>query len=67
MKKKNSTLLGTVPKPNRKIVERGQVDTPNTHIHDQSLSWLGTGTSIKRGGVEVELVLWAQTSALCEM
>ena len=65
MKKKDSTLLGTVPNPNRKIIERGQVNTPNTHVHDQSLSWLGTATSIKRGGVE--LVLWAQTSALFEM
>jgi hypothetical protein len=27
--------------------------TPNTHIHDRSLSWLGTGTSIIRGGVKL--------------
>ena len=26
-----------------------QIDTPNTQIHDRSLSCLGTGTSIKRG------------------
>jgi len=42
---------------NSKIVERGKIDTPNTHIHDCSLSLLSTGTSIKSGGVK--LVLWA--------
>ena len=39
-------------------VERGKIDTPNTQIHDSSLSWVGTGTSIKSGGVR--LVLWLQ-------
>ena len=37
-----------------------EIDTL-TQIHDSSLSWLGTGTSIKiikSGGVK--LVLWAQ-------
>jgi hypothetical protein len=29
------------------IVDKGNIVTPNTHIHDSSLSWLGTGTSIK--------------------
>jgi hypothetical protein len=24
----------------KKIVERGKIDTPNTQIHDRSLSWL---------------------------
>jgi hypothetical protein len=33
----------------RKIVERGNID--NTQIHDHSLSLLGTGTSIKSGGL----------------
>jgi len=33
----------TVPISNRKIVDRGKIDTPNTQIHDRSLSWLGTG------------------------
>ena len=41
------------------ISERGKIDTPNTQIHDQSLS-LGTDTSITSGGVK--LVLWTQTS-----
>lgn len=33
----------------------------NTHTNDSSLSWLGTGTSIKSGWVK--LVLWAQISS----
>jgi hypothetical protein len=27
------------------------MDTTNTHIHERSLSWFGTSTSIKSGGV----------------
>jgi hypothetical protein len=42
--------IGTVPKSNRKIVERSNIDASNTHIHDRSLSWLDTETSIKSGG-----------------
>ena len=34
-------------------------------IHDRSLSWPGTGTSIKSG--RVKLVLWAQSFPFCEM
>jgi hypothetical protein len=30
-----------------------KIDTPNTYIHDRSISLLGTGTSIKSGGVEI--------------
>ena len=26
---------------NRKIIERDKIDTPNTHIHDHLVSWLG--------------------------
>ena len=37
----------------------------NIQIHDRSLSWLGTETSIKRGGVK--LVLWPKTSPLIEV
>jgi hypothetical protein len=37
---------------NTQIVERGKIDTPNAQIHDHSLSGLGTGTSIKSGGVK---------------
>jgi hypothetical protein len=47
------------------FVERSKIDIPNTHVHDCSLSWLGTGTSIKRGGVK--LVLWIQIFPLSEM
>ena len=39
---------------NRKIVER---DTPNKQIHVRSPSWLGTGTSMKYG--RINLLLWA--------
>jgi len=41
-------------KPTINIVESGNIETPNTQIHYNSLSWPGTGTSIKRG--EVKLV-----------
>ena len=50
--------VGTVPKFKNNIVERDKIDTTNTQIHDRSLSWLDTDTSIKTG--EVKLVLWAQ-------
>jgi hypothetical protein len=46
MKKKYHTV-GTFHKSNRKIVERGKIDTTSKQIHDHSLSWLGTNTSIK--------------------
>jgi hypothetical protein len=37
--------VGTVPKSNWKMVEKGKMDNLNTHIpvHDSSLSWYGTG------------------------
>ena len=50
--------VGTEPKTNRTNLERGKIDTANTHIHDSSLPWLGIGSSIKYGGVK--LVLLAQ-------
>ena len=33
--------VGTVPKSNTEIVQRGKIDTPNTQIHDlsHSLVW----------------------------
>ena len=61
MKKKYHTV-GSVPKSNRKIVERSKMDTGitlNTQLHGHSLSWLGTGISKRNGGYK--LVLWAQT------
>ena len=42
-----NTTLGIISKLNVKIVERCKIDTPNTQIHDRSLPWFGTGTSIK--------------------
>jgi hypothetical protein len=36
------------PKFCRKIEERGKIDTPNTPINDHTLSWLGSGTLIKK-------------------
>ena len=60
MKYKNNN-----PTSNIKIVKRGKVGTPNTQIHDRSLSWLGICTSIKRAGVK--LVLWTQSSPFSEI
>jgi hypothetical protein len=42
---------GTVLKFNRKIIKRGKIDSINTQIHDRSLFWPSTDTSIKSGGV----------------
>ena len=41
------------------------MDTPCTQIHDRSLFWIGTGTSIKSGGVKLVFVC-AQTCPLSE-
>ena len=58
-------MFGTVPKSERKIIEKGKIYTPDTHRHHHSLSWLGTGISTKSGWVK--LVLWDQTSPLSEI
>jgi hypothetical protein len=42
--------VGKITKSNIKI------DTANTQIHDRSLSWLGTDTSINSGGVKIILI-----------
>jgi hypothetical protein len=47
MEKKYHTT-GTFPKSKRGIVERGKIDTHNIQIHDCSLSWFGTDTSINK-------------------
>ena len=62
MKNKTYHAVETVPQSNWRIVEIGKIDTPNTYMHDRPLSWLGTGTSIKSG--EVELVLCAKPHLL---
>ena len=53
---KYHVTIGRFPKSNRKIVERGKINTPSTLIQDSSISWLGTSTSIKSGGLK--LILW---------
>jgi hypothetical protein len=40
-------------------IKRNRVKT-DTHVRDSSLSWLGSGTSIKSD--EVKLALWLQAS-----
>ena len=32
-------IVGTVPKFNLNMVERGNIDTPNTQIYDSSRHW----------------------------
>ena len=58
MKNKKYQTVRTVPKSNRKIVETEALLIPPTDVHDHPLSWLGTDTSIKSGGVK--LALWDQ-------
>jgi hypothetical protein len=52
MKNKNTTVV-IIPKYNRKIVERGKMDTTNTQICDWSPTWLGTDPSVKCDGVKL--------------
>jgi hypothetical protein len=53
VKIKNTTIVGTIPKFNRKIVERGKTNTSNTQMDDGSLFWLDTGTSMKNSDVNL--------------
>ena len=63
MKDKKYHTVGTVPKSNRKIVEKGKIDTPS--LQDRLLmAWYKRHCN-KSG--EVKLVLWAQNSPLSEM
>jgi len=50
------SVLGNINKLHKK---GSKIDTPNTQIHDRSLPWFGTGSSIKSGWVK--LVLRTQT------
>jgi hypothetical protein len=44
MKNKKYHSVGIVPKANRKIIERGQIDTiTHTKIHYRSIFWIDTG------------------------
>jgi hypothetical protein len=40
MKNKKYHTVGTVPKFNSKLVERGKIGTLITKIHDRSFSWM---------------------------
>jgi len=51
--KKNITLSEKFQTINRKIVEIDKFDIPITHIHDRSLSWLSTGTSVTSDGIKL--------------
>ena len=64
MKNKAYDTVGIVLKFNRKMVEKGNIDTHNTQMHDRSLSWVGRGTEINSGGVR--LALWSQTFLISE-
>ena len=55
---KKYNTFGTFPKYNSKFTELEAKSTPLTHIHDRPLSFLGRGTTTKRGGIE--LVLWVK-------
>jgi hypothetical protein len=44
---RTTILMGSSPKSDIKIIERGIIYTPNTQMVDGLLSWLDTGTSIK--------------------
>jgi hypothetical protein len=65
MTNKKCHTVRTIPNSCINIVESRKIDTPNTQICDSSLSWLGTGTSVKSG--RVKLVFWAQIFSLSEM
>jgi hypothetical protein len=52
MKMKYHTV-GTVPKSHRTIILRGKIDTLSAHLHEHSMSWLDTLTSIKSGGIKL--------------
>jgi hypothetical protein len=57
----NSCVVGKKILNETKNQERDKINNPNTQIHDYSLSWLSTGSSIKSG--RVKLILWVQTSS----
>jgi hypothetical protein len=65
MKNKNKISLSEKFKNQIKFAERGKIVTTNIQIHDSSLFWFDTGTSIK--SVWIKLVLCAQTSLLGEV
>jgi hypothetical protein len=54
MKKIITTLSEQFQNQISKSSKEANMDSPNTHIHDRSLSWLGTCTSITSGGVQLD-------------
>ena len=48
-----TTLSVTISKSNTNLVERLKINTPCTQLHDRSLSWLRTDTSIKSDGAKL--------------
>jgi hypothetical protein len=40
MKTNKYHIAGTFPNSNRKILEKGRIDTSNTQMYGRSLSWL---------------------------
>jgi hypothetical protein len=55
MKNKKYPIVGTVPISNRKIIERSKINTPNTQIHDCSVSWLAAYKEDTEGFLLVKL------------
>jgi len=56
VKNRKYHTLATVLKSNRKIVERGKIDTPNTQTHDSThCPGMAQALSIKSGGVKLVL------------
>jgi len=55
MKNKKYHNVGRVTKSNRNIIEREAKSILPTQIYMTSLSWLGTGPSIKSGGFKLVL------------
>ena len=58
--------VSLILKSTRKIVERIKIDNPSTRRHDCSLSWLGTGTLVKRGRVKLVFMGPNQMIQLCK-
>jgi dUTPase len=44
----------TVLKSNRKVAERGILDTTDNHIYDRSQCWFSSGILIKGGRVNID-------------
>lgn len=55
-KKKKNHTVGTFPKSNIEVIERGKIVIPNIQMHDHDLFGLDTNTSTKSDGVELVLL-----------